>query len=211
MYWSDSGKFEPNPTLMALFQRAHEDKMSELSAIRAAQEAQAQAGLLNAQSAAALRPSQSVENLARADAYRAQAQYAIPAQGSESYARANVWQAQANEANAKNNAALQPYYKQISDIADLWNKTHGQNPPNGIGQQVTLANPQQPTGSLFPSFDLFDNYKLPSAANLQQNLFNEDNTSTVNNDKQALPSNIGIPGIQRINQNNGVPLYTNNT
>jgi hypothetical protein len=208
MYWSDSGKFAPDPTLMALFQRAHQDKMAELSAIRAAQEAQAQAGLLNAQSAAALRPSQSVENLARADALRAQAG-AIPAQTNFYNAHANLLQAQANDANYKNNAALQPHYEQISKIAQFWNDTHGQLPPNGIGQPVTLANPQQPTGALFPSFDLFDNYKLPSAANLQQNLFDEDNTSTVNNDKQALPSNIGIPGIKRIDQNNGIPLYTN--
>jgi hypothetical protein len=214
MYWSDNGKFAPNPTLMALFQRAHDDKMAELNAIRAAQQTQAQAALLNAQSAAALRPSQSAELMARAGLYQAQAQ-GIPAQSYFYKTHGNLLQAQADEANAKHNAALNADPNILNTILGDWNNTHGQLPPYGTGQQFTLGNLKQSStgnnqqnGIALPLFDMFNPKQFPSDANLPQNLFDENNKSTVNNDKQALPSNIGIPGVQ-LKEQNGVSRYTN--
>jgi hypothetical protein len=196
MYWSDSGKFEPNPTLMALFERAHQEKMEELRSQGGARRIAAHANLLNALTAAALRPSQAYEAMARGDALRAQSQ-AIPAQINEYNARAGFLNAQTGQLNEQTNAlADNTNFGILGDISNHWNKTHGQLPPKGIGQQYTFTNPQQSNGSLY---DTFTNYQFPSTANSLQTLINENNNSNDNNDNQAAPSQTALPPVNANN------------
>ena len=151
MYWSDTSgnRFAPNPILMALFERAHQEKMEELRALNAAKQMEARANLLNAQSLAALRPSQAQEALAHASYLQAQAQ-AMPAYSNYYNAHARLFHEQADDWHAKTHVDPNLMANIVSPLTNMFYNVYKDDLANNFTLPSITGTPSIPQNTALP-------------------------------------------------------------